>query len=348
MSEVISTLLKLEEELRNLATDIQTERYDRIDMNRLEKIIDLISDARDYIYYNVCKELSLIYPERGREVTKFINSVLELLNSFTEKLDEIISEGLLPEEVGYSSFKYSLTRGSIYELVKEQEEYLNTLYNDVNTYCRKLLKTKCTFLDSPMEGKIPLASLSNDISSTVHRIAEFLQRFYYKKIPNTICYAGKDADPLLIEACKKWSEFVEINHSEGLYSFEDYDALEGFVTKDRLILRVGSSEGHATHINVSEGTLDYYDTDYDVNETIHDLLERVGLDCEIHSKGVSCTGVKRDKDLLTKIVAILSFATSMDFRLEEPERYWGEFMKDKIREVLSEELKEVIKEIKKA
>jgi hypothetical protein len=157
----------------------------------------------------------------------------------------------------------------------------------------------------------------------------------------------------LIEACRRWKNTAEKLNELGLYATEDYPVLEGRIIGKELQLRVGSAAGHATHIDIEKGTLEYYDQDVPVNEAMHDYLEKyAGLDCEVHSNGVSCKNVNIDN--VVKATVVLAFATSKDFRINNPSQYYLEntrlldFLEEKGIEIPipTEQIQEVRKALK--
>ncbi len=83
-----------------------------------------------------------------------------------------------------------------------------------------------------------------------------------------------DVNPMIKEFVKRWEKYVEENYRIGYYYSEDYSMLSAVGMKDRVEMRVGSSPGHRTRVEVIDGNLymRYFDTDAKVNETLHDLL----------------------------------------------------------------------------
>jgi DNA-binding ferritin-like protein len=132
---------------------------------------------------------------------------------------------------------------------------------------------------------------------------------------------GRMFNKKLQEACEAWDELTEKLNELGLYANEDYRNLEGRIVGDELMLRVGSAPGHATHIDLRESKLHYYDNDVDVNEAMKDYLEKyAGLSCNAHESGVDCEGVNEDN--VIKATKVLSFATSKDLRFRDPDEYY--------------------------
>jgi len=165
-----------------------------------------------------------------------------------------------------------------------------------------------------------VAEVINSLSSCIHRVADFLAE---TKAVSKRCNVSEKSNPnnALVEACKAWDELVDKLNELRLYAPEDVIPLQGIIVDDELMMRVGSAAGHATHIDLEKGTLEYYDRDENVNIAMQNYFERyAGLDCVTSANGVNCKGV--NKDNVKKVTKILAFATSKDFRLDNPESYY--------------------------
>jgi hypothetical protein len=128
-------------------------------------------------------------------------------------------------------------------------------------------------------------------------------------------------NPRLIELCRLWDKVTEEVRRMGLYAEGDYIPLLCRMDGDKAELRVGGAPGHVTHFDVRERRLEYYDTDEPVNRVMHRLLtERAGGKCRLEPReGVFCEEVGD----LEEAFKVLGLATSMDFRIGEPERWYG-------------------------
>ena len=181
---------------------------------------------------------------------------------------------------------------------------------------------RCTWLLGVKEP-YTLSAAINDLTACFHRLLEEARKLAGEHRVEGFCLVEKGADPSLVEACKAWSKAEEELRNRDLVSDEDYGAI-GATVKDRAVeFRVGSTAGHATHVDLAEGKLEYYDEDWDVNEAMRALFEEQGLKCtHIEGEGVFCEGVTPEN--VKKVAAKLAAATSMDYRLKDPEGWWGE------------------------
>jgi hypothetical protein len=150
----------------------------------------------------------------------------------------------------------------------------------------------------------------------------------------------------LIIACKKWDMITDELSRLGLIKDMDYEPLNCKIIGNKAEVTVGSALGHKTHINLEDGSLEYYDTDEPVNKTMDRLLKEAGLDCRMSSEGVFCKGVTKDN--VEKIFETVAAPTSMDFRLRElrVEDYdrWKIALKDIGEEKIFDECLEKAKE----
>jgi hypothetical protein len=128
-------------------------------------------------------------------------------------------------------------------------------------------------------------------------------------------------NPVLVKLCRVWNRLTDKLKEMGLMFEDDYRALTCKMEGDWAEMRVGSAEGHMTHVDLKERTIYYYDADDDVNEVMKKLFEEMaGAKCELFPKeGVLCSDVK-DFEGAFKAIA---FATSMDYRIRYPEDYYG-------------------------
>jgi len=187
------------------------------------------------------------------------------------------------------------------------KEYIRAVCDEIEGR----LRLKCAYRASESD-----ASYINDLASCLHRVIEDIEKHIGKRIPETRkCYASKDANPVLVEICKEWDYFAERSYARGLYSEEDYEALFAHLGKEEGIFRVGSAAGHATHINLKEKKVEYYDDDRVVNRIMKKLFEEKGMSCSYTPEGIEC---KFEKLNPREVAKTLAAATSMDLRLENP------------------------------
>lgn len=215
--------------------------------------------------------------------------------------------------------------GDIKEGKKEISKFTDLFLQAVEVRVKEATGKSCRFGVSKS-----VASAVNDISSCIHRVAEFLQDKVGEVETSGKCTFDDKSDPKLVEACKAWDKKTFELRGQSLYTEEDYNELKGRVIKDKLQLRVGSSPGHATHYDLHEGKVNYYDSDDAVNNIMGDLWKEVGLDCKKNpygpssagetTFGVDCTGL--NKDNVAKAAVVAAAATSMDYRFASPIGYW--------------------------
>lgn len=185
---------------------------------------------------------------------------------------------------------------------------------------------RCTWLLGEVEP-YNLSSALNDLTACYHRFLEKSMEFI-DRVEDRVEAVGKclwrkeRTNPKLVEACRVWDWLTE-RLSRDLYEIDDYEALSWYSFDDKAEIRVGSSPGHKTHLDLKKGELKYYDTDLEVNKVMAWLLEvAAGLDCTWLSEGVECGGLTEDK--LEAVAKVLAAPTSMDYRLMDPENYWPE------------------------
>ena len=128
-------------------------------------------------------------------------------------------------------------------------------------------------------------------------------------------------NPELIRLCKLWDGLTDRLKKMDLMWEQDYAMLLCRMEGDRAEVRVGSAEGHVTHVDLKERRISYYDRDDDVNRVMKRLFEEMaGAKCELApGEGVFCSDVK-DFEGAFKAMA---FATSMDLRIRYAEDVYG-------------------------
>jgi len=137
-----------------------------------------------------------------------------------------------------------------------------------------------------------------------------------------------------------------------IYSERDYAPLACRIDADKAEMTVGSSPGHAVHIELDRGSVRYYDTDTAVNEIMKDLFEaEADLKCKVSVDGVDCEGLKSkigepERGYLPQIRAlfrVLAMPTSMDTRQD-----FCQFVKGNDRAYCRGREKQLFKQVKKA
>jgi hypothetical protein len=182
----------------------------------------------------------------------------------------------------------------------------------------------------PDELTLPL--LFNDLAYVIHRIAEMLL-FYSNYLGQYVgdnmyglkfrrcdvpVYSTTNSGSLINFATAWLNSICHLIYS-GWVKGEDIDPLSGFILNDTTAwFRVGSAQGHATHVVKDDNTwvIEYYDTDSLVNRLLGRLWSVIpGVEVYIDDEYGVTVKTKVDK-VLPFIGAILGFATSMDIEIE--------------------------------
>jgi len=136
-----------------------------------------------------------------------------------------------------------------------------------------------------------------------------------------------------------WDRLTEAFNKLGLYEIADYKELKAVVRGREAELRVGSTPGHRTHIDLDTGTLRYYDDDLKVNQIFNRLLgdieyKRVSGEikrppkCQVVTDevwGVFCSHITEDN--IIDVMRCVATVTSMDIREPAPQLWWGKAIK---------------------
>lgn len=275
-----------------------------------------------------------IYQTTYHEGLKFkvCNRVDDVLKSvITDLMEDYEKHGI--SELSEIAESIKKIRNSPFYCTFVVNEEHNRLLDELQEKVKKFTGVKgCRYSEFTRD----VASGINDLASCIHRVAETLQDMLAKMETVGKCKISEKHNPILKDACIEWDKKTREFFEKGLYSEGDYEPLEGRVLKNRMQLTVGSSPGHRTHFDLDKGTIEYYDTDNDVNETMKKLWEDLaGLKCEIRRErgleGVKCDGLNENN--VIKAAKVAAAATSMDFRLSNPEEWWGE---DEISSVIEE------------
>ena len=164
------------------------------------------------------------------------------------------------------------------------------------------------------------SAIINDLANAVHVIAEELAKLGImpKIYARGKCEGiGEDLDPRAVKLCAYWDKYTDECYREGLYLDEDYEALYGNIIGNRVELRVGSAEGHATEVEFKDNKIfiSYYDTDRSVNERMKTDFEICGCECKVSDDGVNCVCDYEGDETLKCIANAIAGATSMDIRI---------------------------------
>jgi len=313
-AEAARHLLDAERRLRELATEMQL----RGSLERARRYERWMYDAMGALEDAYGAIASATGAFEG-EVPQPLAAAEEAVDAAMRALRRVIDDYRFPPEVNppYSA---------------ETEKALDELEESV----RKLTGGGCRYRASNR-----VTSALNDIASCIHRAAEHLLKLNVRNVGR--CDVMEGADPAAARACAMWSAVLEHASRLGIYEREDYESTWGYAVGGSVYLRVGSAEGHRTHLDLERGKLRYYDYDDYVNRAMKRLLEgEAGLRCRLLDDGVECTGLTPEN--AERAAAVLAFATSMDFRIGNPFERWGmdvvDFEVEQVKRVLPELLEE--------
>jgi len=184
----------------------------------------------------------------------------------------------------------------------------------------------------PDELTFPL--FFNDLAYVIHRVAEMLL-FYTNYLGQYVdnsnmfvlkfrrcdvpVYSMTNSGSLVNFAIGWLNSICHLIYS-GWVKDEDINPLSGYILNDATAwFRVGSAQGHATHV-VKDGdtwVIEYYDTDRLVNRLLGRLWSVIpGVEVYVDDEYGVTVKTKDDK-ILPFIGAILGFATSMDIQINE-------------------------------
>jgi hypothetical protein len=306
----IEKLRSLEEQGRELTTELQLKGFSK---ELRDKIGKWNSDVR-YAMYRIQDELSRTTTYDKTRVYRNFDYSLTYLTSW---IDNAIS--------GCSgnprTFEGEPVPGTGY--LRDNRCYVgnggteNKVLN-MNKASKEMVGESCAY--GKLGEEYSLSALINDTTSCYHRfLEEYDKNRKIKRETIGKCMIEEGGDKDLIDACKEWDKTTEKFNDNGLYEKDDYNAVHANIFGKKGEFTVGDAPGHRTHLNLDKGTVEYYDDDTPVNETMKRLFESTGLKCkikridDIDSEGVSCSGLNRKN--VKKVSKQLAGATSMDFRM---------------------------------
>ena len=269
-----------------------------------------------------------------KSLEELSNFLLEFKDQIGDLIDKLYNE-LFPEfsklfarivyEYGLDELNSMLSSlcASVYDAVVRLRTF--RVIDELDENCKKVFGTRCTWLYGRIEP-YSLNAMVNDASATIHRIAEKLREVVEEEMEGLERIGRivlRNTSRHLVELAKELSRMWEENNKNDLYDVEDYSSLVGYCSGDRCEFRVGSAKGHMTHVKTVDDKIrvEYYDLDRDVNRVMKKLLEDVAeCTCRLREDGVECLCPKEKGKEVAKV---LSLATSMDFRLTDPDDFWS-------------------------
>jgi hypothetical protein len=131
--------------------------------------------------------------------------------------------------------------------------------------------------------------------------------------------------PLAIEACSSWNAAIDKYYEWRLYADHDYRELAALIRGNAAEVRVGSAQGHASHIDFYPlmSRAEYYDNDEPVHKVFMRLCEAYGCTVATHEERVSTVVVVPRMAWSDFFQGVLPLVTSMDLRMGEPYVYWA-------------------------
>jgi hypothetical protein len=319
----ISTLMRVERKLRELATELQSRRAGVLRSEITESDVRSMRDALiDFLdvygsrrgWFDTLKGAS-----EGGLVSQGISQMVGRLDAPLEAARRSLVAAYaimekcqdLPPDDPYCT-----------KLVREGTPLMHM--DDLMDSVEKVTGRRCGFASrSPqMRLRYDLPNFLNDVSNCVHVLAEWLPK---SGLPASVrrvgerCNVVEGADKDLEDLCARWDERVREMASKKAYSHEDLEELTAIVTADEASFRVGSSPGHATRVK-RDGRFIYYDRDAPVLNPVRFLMESSGYSCElVNLEALDCRpsdpDALRSGETRSRIADVMSWVTSADIRL---------------------------------
>lgn len=284
----INVLMSIEEELRELATELQRARVGRdtyvYDMTR---IVDKLRSIGEKL-----TELSL---------NPLLRDVVPMLKDLVEAAYSEIEFYCYKNDGTYTcnNIPTKLLRSIIYKLSRE-----------IGRKCGNLII---------YEDYVQPPAILDGLANCIHVVAEEVGKIVSEGRRVGRCILLGNVDPRIVQLCEKWSKLVEEYHSMGIYLEEDYNMLIGVGRGSKIDLRVGSSPGHAMKIDLEKGELKYFDNDRNVIDVVktfitHQLYGSCTYDYS--SSELSCRFDPGAEDVVDKLAWLAANVTSLDANLD--------------------------------
>lgn len=296
LSQIGEELLRIEEKLRKIATELQEARVS-IDTYLRPTYARAIAGLNASI--SILKEL---YDKCVREVEiselkpycTLIKDAYESINKLLSDLNEKCRrEGNYVTCMNISTLPY--------------RELTNNVKNIIGRSCGNLII---------FEESLQPPAIIDGVANCIHVIAEeFLKLGSVEQYGK--CIIAEGSSEKARELCLRWNKYVEEFKRKGYYMTEDYDKLLGYTIDDKAYFRVGSAIGHAVAIDLREGSFKYYDEDMNVINIVRRYVEdRLAGSCTFNRdiNELSCK-IPNMNEKIDDIAYILASVTSMDLRL---------------------------------
>ncbi|NPA70783.1 MAG: hypothetical protein GXO26_08235 [Crenarchaeota archaeon] len=290
------SLLRIEEELRNLATELQEARTgrDTYSGDRFLEVYHKLVDVNLKLesIYRTCLERS--------ETEKPLQLFCRLIYNIYLGLNDLIHD--MNKNCNVSNGVFTCLNINVEKI---RRELCNNVLELTGRKCGNLILYD-TSLQPP--------AIIDGIANCVHVLAEELMKMEtWRRVGR--CYLNENSSRSIVELCEKWSEYI--NRFDPYYMSEDIENVFGYGIDGKAYFRVGSAAGHAANIDFNSGTFTYYDNDLNVVSLVHTYVEKyMNGACMFNRENseLKCTIPNIDKKI-DDIAYLLASVTSMDIRL---------------------------------
>jgi hypothetical protein len=324
-----------------------------------KNLFEYASEARKHGILNLAADIERIALEIGKQVLDPQTAEIVLSRAKVKPLYVLIDTLTDEFKAAYGRFDDKTIKDVLYVLdelrfglhisIDDATEIVDRAYKLRDTLTKLGYKSpsqRLTFYLPPthiytpkdaeqyLPDELTFSLFFNDLAYVIHRVAEMLL-FYTNYLGQYVdnsnmfvlkfrrcdvpVYSMTNSGSLISFAIAWLNSICHLIYS-GWVKGEDIDPLSGYILTDTTAwFRVGSAQGHATHV-VKDGdtwVVEYYDTDRLVNRLLGRLWSVVpGVEVYVDDEYGVTVKTKDDK-VLPFIGAILGFATSMDIQINE-------------------------------
>jgi hypothetical protein len=310
----------------------------RLDPKRIDEILSSAgvsregsvgSFARDWIKSayaleeegrNLAYMLSREEPAKTPRFFKLLNTVAEWAGRVVESLEHarsVASQALTPDVM-----EYIVKLIHVFTTIKSSAS-LGVIGEDVWAALEELDKAARRLIGRGVLWAVQrsFASLVNTATSAYHALIEFVQ----------MRTAGRalilTSDPRAEELAATFFKTIEEALKLGI-RLEQFDLEPTYIAirDNEVVMRLGSSPGHAAHLDTRSGVLRYYDEDSSVKEELLSLIrEFVPVKHYEITDEELVVHFEPTYENIRKLVAIMPLAISMDFRIRDMHRitFWS-------------------------
>jgi len=324
-----------------------------------KNLFEYASEARKHGILNLAADIERIALEIGKQVLDRQTAEIVLSRAKVKPLYVLIDTLTDEFKAAYGRFDDKTIKDVLYELdelrfglhisIDDATEIVDRAYKLRDTLTKLGYKSpsqRLTFYLPPthiytpkdaeqyLPDELTFSLFFNDLAYVIHRVAEMLL-FYANYLGQYVdnsnmfvlkfrrcdvpVYSTVNSGPLVNFAIAWLNSICHLIYS-GWVKDEDITPLSGFILNDTTAwFRVGSAQGHATHVTKDGDTwvIEYYDTDRLVNRLLGRLWSVIpGVEVYVDDE-YGVTVQTKDDRVLPFIGAILGFATSMDIQINE-------------------------------